>query len=168
MVRLNRSTLPLVWGRYGLVFRCLIWPKTAGHLDARDESSVGARCVTIRRIGFADRPITSEITHLDPPRTWGIKGVDGPIRARVDVMVEPLADSASRLTIDHHRLRRARHRTNPHPPRRRARSPQRDAREPREATTAAPVSRLIVLKPSSLCTRRWRSEGAGNTYAMGS
>ena len=82
-----------------MVFRCLIWPKTAGHLDARDESSVGARCVTIRRIGFADRPITSEITHLDPPRTWGIKGVDGPVRARVDVMVEPLADSRSRLTI---------------------------------------------------------------------
>ena len=52
-----------------------------------------------RRIGFADRPITSEITHLDPPKTWGIKGVDGPIRARVDVMVEPLADSRSRLTI---------------------------------------------------------------------
>ena len=77
------------------------WQKgvTAGHLEARDESSVGARCVTTRRIGFADRPITSEITHLDPPRTWGIKGVDGPIRARVDVMVEPLADSRSRLTI---------------------------------------------------------------------
>ena len=77
------------------------WQKgvTAGHLEARDGSSVGARCVTTRRIGFADRPITSEITHLDPPRTWGIKGVDGPIRASVDVMVEPLADSRSRLTI---------------------------------------------------------------------
>jgi uncharacterized protein YndB with AHSA1/START domain len=77
------------------------WQKgvTAGHLEGPGEPSVGARCVTTRRIGFADRPITSEITHLDPPRTWGLKGVDGPIRARVDVMVEPLTDSRSRLTI---------------------------------------------------------------------
>ena len=49
---------------------------------ARDEPSVGARCVTTRRIGFVDRPVTSEITRIDPPRRWGIKGVDGPIRAR--------------------------------------------------------------------------------------
>ena len=61
------------------------WQKgvTAGHLEGPGEPSVGARCVTTRRIGFADRPVTSEITHLDPPRSWGIKGVDGPIRARV-------------------------------------------------------------------------------------
>jgi uncharacterized protein YndB with AHSA1/START domain len=77
------------------------WQKgvTAGHLDGPDEPSVGARCITTRRIGLADRPSTSEITQLDPPRRWGIKGVDGPIRARVDVMVEPLTDSRSRLTI---------------------------------------------------------------------
>ncbi len=76
------------------------WQKgvTTGHLEARDKSGV-ARCVTTRRIGFADRPITSEITHLDPPRTRGIKGVDGPIRSKLDVVVEPLADSRSRLTI---------------------------------------------------------------------
>lgn len=77
------------------------WQKgvTAGHADGPDEPSVGARCVTTRRIGFADRPITSEITHLDPPRTWGLKGVDGPIRASVEVVVEPLTESRSRLTI---------------------------------------------------------------------
>jgi uncharacterized protein YndB with AHSA1/START domain len=77
------------------------WQKgvIAGHLDQPDEPSVGARCVTTRRIGFADRPVTSEITNLDPPRTWGVKGVDGPIRARVDVLVEPLAEGRSRLTI---------------------------------------------------------------------
>ena len=26
--------------------------------------------MTTRRIAGADRPATSEITHLDPPRTW--------------------------------------------------------------------------------------------------
>jgi uncharacterized protein YndB with AHSA1/START domain len=77
------------------------WQKgvIASQLDGPDEPSVGARCITTRRIGFADRPVTSEITHLDPPRTWGIQGVDGPIRARVDVTVEPLTVSRSRLTI---------------------------------------------------------------------
>ena len=77
------------------------WQKgvIAGHLDEPDEPSIGSRCVTTRRIGFADRLVTSEITTLDPPRAWGVKGVDGPIRATVDVVVEPVADSRSRLTI---------------------------------------------------------------------
>ena len=77
------------------------WQKgvSAGHIDGQGEPNAGARCVTTRRIGFADRPITSVITHVDPPRTWGIKGLDGPIRARVDVAVEALAESRSRLTI---------------------------------------------------------------------
>lgn len=77
------------------------WQKgvIAGHLDAPDGPSVGARCISTRRIGFADRPVTSVITHFDPPRRWGVKGVDGPIRATVDVVVDRLTDSRSRLTI---------------------------------------------------------------------
>jgi len=39
------------------------------------------------------------LAHIDPPRTWGVRGIDGPIRATVDVTVEPLADTRSRLTI---------------------------------------------------------------------
>ena len=61
--------------------------------------AVGAKCVTTRRIGGASRPSTSELAHIDPPRTWGVRGTDGPIRAAVDVRVEPIADSRSRLTI---------------------------------------------------------------------
>ena len=52
-----------------------------------------------RRIGGANRASISTLTHIDPPRTWGVRGVDGPIRATVDVTVEPLADTRSRLTI---------------------------------------------------------------------
>jgi len=37
--------------------------------------------------------------HIDQPRTWGVRGIDRPIRAAVDVLVEPVADSRSRLTI---------------------------------------------------------------------
>ena len=36
---------------------------------------------------------------MDPPRTWGVRGIDGPIRAAVNLTVEPLTDGTSRLTI---------------------------------------------------------------------
>jgi hypothetical protein len=41
------------------------------------------------------------ITHIDPPEAWGVRGVDGPIRATVDVTVAPLNDGQrSRVTIE--------------------------------------------------------------------
>ena len=74
-----------------------------GHMDGPPDGTqtpaVGATCVTTRRIGGASRPSTSELTHIDPPRTWGVRGTDGPIRAAVEVLVEPLSGSRSRLTI---------------------------------------------------------------------
>ena len=66
---------------------------------AEPGNKVGTRCLTTRRIGFANRPVTSELAHIDAPRTWGVRGVDGPIRAIVDVTVEPLAEDRARLTI---------------------------------------------------------------------
>jgi hypothetical protein len=60
----------------------------------------GARCVTVRRIGFADRASTAEIVRTDPPRSWAVRGVDGPIRAAVDVTVEPLGEHKARVTIE--------------------------------------------------------------------
>ena len=74
-----------------------------GHMDGPASGSpspaVGARCVTTRRIGGANRPSTSELAHVDPPRTWGVRGIDGPVRAAVEVLVEPVTGSRSRLTI---------------------------------------------------------------------
>jgi hypothetical protein len=70
-----------------------------GHLDEPVKPAVGTRCITTRRIGRANRRSTSEITHINPPRTWGVRGVDGPIRAIVDVTVESVAAERSRLTI---------------------------------------------------------------------
>jgi len=87
-----------------------------GHLDGPADASglprPGALCVTTRRIGGASRPVTSELAHIDPPRTWGVRGIDGPIRATVDVLVEPVTDSRS--PADHQRrLHRSRHRQSP-------------------------------------------------------
>jgi uncharacterized protein YndB with AHSA1/START domain len=74
-----------------------------GHMEDPGNGSgtpaIGAKCVTTRRIGGANRPATSELVHVDPPRTWGVRGTDGPIRAAVDVLVEPVTGSRSRLTI---------------------------------------------------------------------
>jgi hypothetical protein len=71
-----------------------------GHMERTGPASVGEKCFTTRRIGFADRLVTSEVTHVDPPRKWGVRGIDGPIRAAVDVTVEPLEnDDRSRVTI---------------------------------------------------------------------
>ena len=77
------------------------WQKgvVSGRLEQPDNPGVGTRCFTTRRIGGADRASTSEISHINPPKTWGVRGTDGPIRAIVDLNVEPLTDDRSRLTI---------------------------------------------------------------------
>lgn len=74
-----------------------------GHMDgpADDTGSptVGTRCLTTRRIGGVSRPVAAEVVHIDPPRRWGVRGIDGPIRAAVDLVVEPVTESRARLTI---------------------------------------------------------------------
>jgi uncharacterized protein YndB with AHSA1/START domain len=74
-----------------------------GHMDGpageAGSPAAGAKCVTTRRIGGANRPSTAELVHIDPPRTWRVQGIDGPIRAAVDVLVEPVTGARSRLTI---------------------------------------------------------------------
>ena len=74
-----------------------------GHMESpgngTETPAVGARCVTTRRIGGANRPSTSELVHIDPPKTWVVRGIDGPVRAAVEVRVEPVTGSRSRLTI---------------------------------------------------------------------
>ena len=74
-----------------------------GHMDGPASGThtlaAGAKCVTTRRVGGANRPSTSELTHIDPPEAWGVRGIDGPIRAIVEVLVEPVSGSRSRLTI---------------------------------------------------------------------
>ena len=70
-----------------------------GHLDKPGPPQPGAKCLTTRRIGWANRAVTSELTHLDPPRTWGVSGIDGPIRAIVDLTVDALTETHARLTI---------------------------------------------------------------------
>jgi uncharacterized protein YndB with AHSA1/START domain len=71
------------------------------HVETNGSPAVGDRCLMTRRIGFAQRVVTSNITHVDPPRTWGLRGIDGPIRAIVNLTVEGLdGGRRSRVAID--------------------------------------------------------------------
>ena len=73
----------------------------AGRIETSGTPKVGDKCVMTRRVGFATRVSTSEITHVDPPGTWGVRGIDGPVRATVKVTVESLdAGHRSRVSID--------------------------------------------------------------------
>ena len=54
----------------------------------------------VRRIGGADRPSTSVVTKLDPPTSWAVRGIDGPIRAQVDVDRPTARRDPRRVTID--------------------------------------------------------------------
>jgi polyketide cyclase/dehydrase/lipid transport protein len=71
----------------------------SGSMESMGAPEVGDHCRTTRRIGGSERPSTSELVRLEPPRMWAVRGIDGPIRARVDLAVEPLTDQTSRLTI---------------------------------------------------------------------
>jgi len=71
----------------------------SGSMDNKDEPTIGDLCRTTRRIGGAERASLSKLLRFDPPRAWSVQGIDGPIRARVDLDVEPLADNQARVTI---------------------------------------------------------------------
>jgi hypothetical protein len=77
------------------------WQKgvVSGYMESNGSTQVGDRCVSTRRIGFANRPSTSTVTRFDPPRHWAVNGIDGPIRAMVDVTVEPRSGTSAQLTI---------------------------------------------------------------------
>jgi uncharacterized protein YndB with AHSA1/START domain len=73
----------------------------SGRMEGEGPHHPGDICLTTRRIGFAERTVTAEVTHVHPPRAWGVRGIDGPIRATVNVTVSPLdGGRGSRVQID--------------------------------------------------------------------
>ena len=79
------------------------WQESA--VEARQEGSgpptVGSRSVVTRRVGRGERRMTMELTEYSPPRSWGGRGIDGPVRGIFNGTVEPLDDSTrSRVTIE--------------------------------------------------------------------
>lgn len=77
------------------------WQKgvVGGYVDGKP--GLGAHCTMTRRIVGTKRTSSSVITEFDPPAHWAIHGIDGPIRAEVSVVVEPLDEARrSRVTIE--------------------------------------------------------------------
>jgi uncharacterized protein YndB with AHSA1/START domain len=69
--------------------------------DATAPAGGGSRVAITRRVGPREMDMTTEITDLDPPRSWRVRGVDGPVRGHVKGTIEPLDDGArSRLTLE--------------------------------------------------------------------
>jgi uncharacterized protein YndB with AHSA1/START domain len=55
---------------------------------------------TTRRFAGAERTMTQEITHNEPPYRWGARGIDGPVRPHATITIEPLDGGArSRITF---------------------------------------------------------------------
>ncbi|MET9568949.1 SRPBCC family protein [Streptomyces virginiae] len=76
------------------------WQKSAVSVRGGEHPAVGSLIAVRRRIGRREFPTTMEVTEYDPPRTWHLHGIDGPVRGDVRGTVEPLADGArSRLTL---------------------------------------------------------------------
>ena len=54
-----------------------------------------------RHVGPRDMRMAVEVGNLDPPRSWTVRGLDGPVRGDVNGRVDPLDDGArSRVTIE--------------------------------------------------------------------
>ena len=72
-----------------------------GSIEDGRTTSLGSKCMMTRRIGGRERESASELTKLDPPNSWEVHGIDGPIRAIVNVTVEQLdGDAHSRVRIE--------------------------------------------------------------------
>lgn len=71
-----------------------------GEMAEPGATVVGSHCRMVRRIGGADRSSTSVVTEISPPTAWGVRGIDGPIRACVDVTVQAVGKTRARVSID--------------------------------------------------------------------
>lgn len=69
-------------------------------MDGEGPPGCGTRFTTIRRIGPANRTMSQEITESIPPSRWAVRGIDGPLRPSMEIVVEPLDGAArSRVTF---------------------------------------------------------------------
>ncbi len=79
------------------------WQESVVRVKTDDSAPAGSgsRAVITRRVGRREMDMTAEIADLDPPRSWRVRGVDGPVRGIVRGTIEPLDDGArSRVTLE--------------------------------------------------------------------
>jgi uncharacterized protein YndB with AHSA1/START domain len=77
-----------------------VWQRDVVRVEGDGATGVGSRFTTIRRIAGVERSMTQEVTHVEAPRRWAARGVDGVIRTSAEVSVEPVEDGAgARVTV---------------------------------------------------------------------
>ncbi|MEV5438212.1 SRPBCC family protein [Streptomyces sp. NPDC052682] len=79
------------------------WQLSAVSAERLEEGpfGVGSRVRVTRHVGRRTIPMIMEVTEYDPPHSWGMRGVDGPVRARVHGEIEPVDEGRrSHVTID--------------------------------------------------------------------
>jgi len=77
------------------------WQENVVSASHEGALGVGARIVTVRRLGKREQAMTLEMTRYDAPHGWSLRGIDGPVRALVDTRIEALDDGArSRITVE--------------------------------------------------------------------
>ncbi|MFE5817274.1 SRPBCC family protein [Streptomyces sp. NPDC056479] len=79
------------------------WQLSAVSAESLDEGPIhaGSRVRVTRRVGSRQIPMTVRFDELDPPHSWDLHGIDGPVRPRTHGEIEPLDDGRrSRVTID--------------------------------------------------------------------
>jgi uncharacterized protein YndB with AHSA1/START domain len=60
--------------------------------DQPSAVGVGTRGQEVRHVMGADRPITWEVTDYDPHSRYAVRGIDGPVRARITMDLTPTTD----------------------------------------------------------------------------
>jgi uncharacterized protein YndB with AHSA1/START domain len=72
------------------------WQDAIEHVQVVRETpeGVGTQVRETRRIQGASRTFTWEVTEYDPGRRYALRGVDGPVRARVLINLTPVDDGA--------------------------------------------------------------------------
>ena len=79
------------------------WQESVVSVRREDDApiAVGSRAVVTRRVGRREQAMTAELAELNPPSSWAVRGIDGPVRGSVKGTIESLDDGArSRVTIE--------------------------------------------------------------------
>jgi uncharacterized protein YndB with AHSA1/START domain len=73
----------------------------AERLDA-GPMGLGSRVRVTRHVGRRrEVPMTMEVTEFDPPHSWGMRGIDGPVRGHFHGEITPVDDGRrTHLTMD--------------------------------------------------------------------
>lgn len=69
-------------------------------VETEGPTRVGTRVVERRKVPGGARDIPYEITRHEPPRKASFRGTAGPVRPVGTVIVEPVGESSSRMTLE--------------------------------------------------------------------